>query len=294
MEISVIVPCFRSRQTIADTLDSLRQQDFRGSYEIVVADSSDDDTSEWLSKTYPDVRVVHSQTRLLPGAARNLGANASSGEFLAFIDADARASRDWLSVLRARIDERSVVMVGAAIANANPETQPARTLYWLEFSEFLPGYPAQFRDVLSSCNLLIRRADFLAAGGFSGELGMSEDSLFSQAVGRGIFLETGTRVFHRHRTDWPTVRQHLFRLGYWSGYMRATIKMRGSDLRRVPLLSFGLTPLRLLRVIGRIRRYAQGRPSLLAEIPWLLAGLWSWNKGFYNGLRLLPEGGRRS
>jgi hypothetical protein len=76
--------------------------------------------------------------------------------------------------------------------------------------------------------------------------------------------------------------------------MRATINMRGSDLRRMPLLSFVLTPLRLVRVVGRIRRYAQDRPSLLAEIPWLLAGLWSWNKGFYEGLRLLPVGGRHS
>ncbi len=260
--------------------------------EVLVIDSSDDETAEWIREHFPQVKVYHSGSRLLPAAARNLGAQESGGRFLAFIDADARAAANWLSTLRARlIDNPAVVMVGGAVANANPEMPASRTLYWLEFSDFLPNQPAGFRRWLSSSNLLIRRDDFLSVKGFNPDFAMAEDHILSLTIGRGLFLETSTRIFHRHRTEWTGVREHLYRLGLWSGRFRATFPARGSGLRRLPISCFALTPWRLARIMSRVWRHDSERPRFTREIPWLIKGLWSWNKGFYEGLHLAHDPG---
>ncbi len=180
-------------------------------------------------------------------------------------------------------------MVGGAVANANPETPASRTLYWLEFSDFLPNQPAGFRRWLSSSNLLIRRDDFLLAKGFNPDFAMAEDLILSLMIGRGLFLETSTRIFHRHRSEWMRVREHLYRLGLWSGRFRATFAARGSGLRWLPISCFVLTPWRLAQIMSRVWRHDSARPRLAREIPWLITGLWTWNKGFYRGLRLAHD-----
>ena len=231
----------------------------------------------------------HSETRLLPGPARNFGFEKSRGRFIAFIDADAQAARNWLSTLHRRLNEDvGMTMIGAAVGNANPETAVARVLYWLEFSDFLPRQPPRFCRILSSSNLLLRRETFVKAKGFDPAYGMSEDMVFSLAIGRGLYLETATHILHRHRTDWTVVKQHLDRLGFWSGRYRATFAVSGSWLRRAPLLSFGLTPYRLFHVARRIFRHEPRRLQALYDLPKLVAGLWVWNKGFYRGVRMLP------
>ena len=222
-DVSVIIPCFRSRDTIGLTIESLLQQDFLGTMQVLVADSSDDGTAEWIRTSFPDVEVHHSETRLLPGPARNFGFEKSRGRFIAFIDADAQAARHRLSTLHRRLNEDvGMTMIGAAVGNANPETAVARVLYWLEFSDFLPRQPPRFCRILSSSNLLLRRETFVKAKGFDPAYGMSEDMVFSLAIGRGLYLETATHILHRHRTDWTVVKQHLDRLGFWSGRYRAT------------------------------------------------------------------------
>jgi hypothetical protein len=114
---------------------------------------------------------------------------------------------------------------------------------------------------------------------------MSEDMVFSFALGCGLFLETATHILHHHRTDWPKVQEHLHRLGYWSGRLRASFTIKGRWLRALPILSFGLTPYRLLFVLRRILRCEPKPLSALADLPRLIAGLWVWNCGFYEGIR---------
>jgi glycosyltransferase involved in cell wall biosynthesis len=289
IEVSVIIPSFRSRATIAGTLESILSQEFAHPLEVIVADSSDDGTADWIREHFPRVTVCHSDSRLLAGAARNMGAQQSRGRLLAFIDADARAAPNWLSTLHRRLrDDPQIVMVSAAIANANPENANARALYWLEFSEFLPNQRPGFRALLSSANLLIRREDFFAVKGFDAAFGMSEDLVLSMSLGRGLFLDTETTISHTHRTDWAHVKEHLYRLGWWSGRFRRTHVVRGSGLARLPLLSFGLTPYRFWHVFRRVWRCEPQRLVVLTGVPRLVAGLWAWNRGFYNGIREKP------
>jgi glycosyltransferase involved in cell wall biosynthesis len=88
--VSVVVPAFNAAQTIQDTLHSVSRQTHRTLEVIVVDDGSTDGTAAIARRhavTDPRFRVV-SQPNNGVAAARNAGIEASTGDFVAFIDAD--------------------------------------------------------------------------------------------------------------------------------------------------------------------------------------------------------------
>ncbi len=87
MLFSVIIPTYNRLGLLREELASVRSQRFLNFEVIVVDDGSTDGTSEALSKEGDWLRVL-SQPNRGPGAARNLGAQAAHGEYLAFLDSD--------------------------------------------------------------------------------------------------------------------------------------------------------------------------------------------------------------
>lgn len=291
-DVCFIVPSYNSRRTIRATLDSIYAQRSERRIEVVVVDSSADGTADWLKQLYPQLRVLESETRLFAGAARNRGARETAAPLLAFLDADASAVPDWLeSLFRNLAAHPNVSLVGGSVANANPESLPSRLLHWIEFSEYLPGLPSGFRQALSSSNLLVRRDEFLANGGFDADYGMAEDLLLCRKwPDGGLFFEGKTGIFHSHRSTWEEVREHLQSLGYWSGLYRAKHRSSGSWLRGLPLASFGLPFLRAPRIVARVLRgnWKEGVKAVLL-LPLLLWALFEWSIGFQRGLRAVSN-----
>ena len=285
--ISLVIPSFRSRATISDTLHSALEQRISQPLEVLLVDSSDDGTADWVRQRFPHVQVHHSPQRLLPGAARNRGAQLSRGKYLAFLDSDVIAPPEWLKRLLDLLKRHPRSrLAGAAVGCANPESPAARALYWIEFSEFLPASPSGVRKALSSSNLLIRKEDFEQSGGFDEQFAMAEDLIFCQQLGGELRLETSLSVSHRQREDWDEVRRHLKRLGFWSGRYRTTFRVAGSGLQKLPLLSFALLSIRLWRILSRVRAAGSSTPQIkLADLPWLVGGLTDWCSGFYRGLQ---------
>ena len=88
--VSIVVPAFNAAQTIEETLHSVSQQTYSALEVIVVDDGSTDGTAEIArrhSLDDPRFRVV-SQPNGGVASARNTGIAASTGDFVAFIDAD--------------------------------------------------------------------------------------------------------------------------------------------------------------------------------------------------------------
>ena len=286
-DVSIVIPSYQSRETIGATLDSILKQRTALNVQILVVDSSTDGTHTWIRKNYPNVGLVHQNSRLFPGAARNLGAHQSTGPYLAFLDADAEADPDWLQTLHSKLVAMPEIgLIGSAIANGNRDSLASLVLHWIEFSEFLPSLPSGFRPALSSSNLLIRRQDFLFCGGFPEDVAMAEDLLFSKRLTGDPYFTGGVQIQHRHRPDWRLVWRHLWALGYWSGRYRLHHFVPGAWLRRAPLLSFALPILRTVRILGRVFRssWKEGFLALLC-LPFLLLGLFTWSTGFYKGVR---------
>ena len=88
-EFSVIIPAYNSEATLARALDSVFAQTWPAHEVIVIDDGSTDDTLQ-VARGFGDrVRVIH-QSNAGVSMARNRGAEAATGDWLAFLDAD-----DW-------------------------------------------------------------------------------------------------------------------------------------------------------------------------------------------------------
>ena len=85
--VSVIIPAYNAEAYIAETVQSALDQTYRDFEIIVVDDGSTDRTAECLEPFGDKVRVLR-QPNGGVAQARNNGVKASSGAWLAFLDAD--------------------------------------------------------------------------------------------------------------------------------------------------------------------------------------------------------------
>ena len=86
---SIIIPAYNAAATLARALDSVLMQTWPAHEIIVVDDGSSDATAAVVASYGDKVRYLY-QHNAGVSAARNVGAKAASGDWLAFLDAD-----DW-------------------------------------------------------------------------------------------------------------------------------------------------------------------------------------------------------
>ncbi|MGO8754175.1 MAG: glycosyltransferase family 2 protein [Gallionellaceae bacterium] len=86
---SIVIPAYNAAETLACALDSVLAQTWLPHEVIVVDDGSSDNTEEVVA-AYGDRVTYLRQKNAGPSAARNLGVETASGDWIAFLDAD-----DW-------------------------------------------------------------------------------------------------------------------------------------------------------------------------------------------------------
>src|SRR5215472_280019 len=86
--VSIIIPCFRQAHLLGEAIESVLSQSYPD-FEIVVVDDGSPDDPLQVVRRYSSVRYLRQNNRGLP-AARNRGIEASTGEYLIFLDADDR------------------------------------------------------------------------------------------------------------------------------------------------------------------------------------------------------------
>ncbi|MDO9219771.1 MAG: glycosyltransferase [Thiobacillus sp.] len=94
---SVVIPAYNSAATLARAIESVRAQTWPAHEIIVVDDGSSDATAEIARQFGGAVRLIQ-QPNSGVSVARNAGAAAASGDWLAFLDAD-----DWYAPDRLRL-----------------------------------------------------------------------------------------------------------------------------------------------------------------------------------------------
>lgn len=86
--VSVVVPAFNAEETLRQAVDSVLRQTVADLEVIVVDDGSSDSTLVRASETGDPRVLAIKQKNAGPSAARNHGASAARGRYLAFLDAD--------------------------------------------------------------------------------------------------------------------------------------------------------------------------------------------------------------
>ena len=97
--VSVVIGAYNAERFIEETLASVLDQTLAEPYEVIVVDDGSTDATASIAKRFvdrdPRVRFIHKDNGG-SASARNAGARAACGEFLAILDADDRCHRDRL------------------------------------------------------------------------------------------------------------------------------------------------------------------------------------------------------
>ena len=107
-EVSVIIPFYRGIDWLREAIDSVLSQTFDDYEIIVVNDGSNEDTSDFL-RQYSDKIVYIKKENGGPSTARNVGIEAATGRYIAFLDSDDRWLKTKLEIQVERMKNSGAV-----------------------------------------------------------------------------------------------------------------------------------------------------------------------------------------
>ena len=180
MRTSIIIPAWNLWETTASCLHSLARHD-AGMQVVVVDNGSSDATGPELEplgrKLFGDrFRRVRLPENLGFAAGCNAGARAADGDALLFLNNDTQVSPGWLPPLEEALAAPGVGAVGPLLLYPDGRTQHCGVSFTLLggvrhlYADFPGEHPAVRREhplqAITGAALLLRRADFEAAGGF--------------------------------------------------------------------------------------------------------------------------------
>jgi len=175
---SLIIPAYNEARLLGrllDSVDAARATYGRGdAVEVIVADNASTDRTAVIAAMRGS-RVIAVERRVI-AAARNAGARAARGEFLAFVDADAQVHPGtFVEIDRALADPR--VVAGATGARLE------RWSIGIAFT-YAMIVPIVFVTGMDTGVTFCRKEDFEAIGGYDESRLVAEDVAFLWALRR--------------------------------------------------------------------------------------------------------------
>jgi len=263
---SVVVPTHNRAALLPSSLEALMTQDYESEYEVVVVDDgSVDETPRVLAdwcRLYPTRIRAFRQENAGPAKARNRGARAASGSFLAFIDDDCLADRSWLRNLVRVADQSEAAAVAGAVINRDTGWV-GRYINKESVINHVFSDSGEVMEIITG-NFGVRTEVFRTLEGFDEEIRVAggEDTEFGLrlvAAGHGIAHAPEARVYHPAIERTASYLKMIFR----HGRGLRTLSKRFPRYRiRLPLLRFlwVLWPIRDWPVKDYLRYRRQGIP----------------------------------
>ncbi|MCL5102497.1 MAG: glycosyltransferase [Armatimonadetes bacterium] len=182
--ISVIICTHRRPDSLANTLESLVEQTWKGSeWELIVVEN-DRDASPLVAKVvqeFQDRLPVRWCMETVPNLsrARNLGAREGRGEYLAYLDDDVEVCAEWLEQVMLGCKEHSPDFCGGPSYPLYRISKPG----WFK-DEYATGYVygndvRELRDdeYFGGMNFTVRKELVQTLGGFREELGRAGNKI---------------------------------------------------------------------------------------------------------------------
>lgn len=184
--VSAVICTHNQSRLLSMALDRLVGQSANPSHwEIVVIDNASTDTTAEVVRSCINahselsIRYVY-EPKLGLSNARNTGYQCARGQYIAYLDDDALAPRDWIDKIIQLAEETSPGpdCIGGKIVPFYLSPRPA----WFRdaYETFTLGddkRPLRPGEVLSGSNMVWRREAIETVGGFNPQLGVSGDDL---------------------------------------------------------------------------------------------------------------------
>ena len=134
-------------------------------YEVIVVNDGSRDRTLEIAENYGYCRIINQPNKGL-SAARNVGAEAATGEIVAYTDSDCVADPDWLTYLVAKMEASDLAACGG------PNFPPPEDDMVPAAVAVAPGGPThvlisdEVAEHIAGCNMAFRRDVLLQLGGF--------------------------------------------------------------------------------------------------------------------------------
>jgi len=210
--ISIIVPALNEEKYIKPTLKALKNQDYKGKYEIIVADGMSKDNTVRIAKKFADKVITVKQKGVAAG--RNEGAKIAKGEILLFLDADTILLFNGLTEISRPFRSKKVIGVACSILALSPEAKDF-ALYW-SFNQFMRKSMETKKPQIPGICCAYRKKTFEKVGGFNEYLNTLEDFELSERIskeGKIVFIpNTLALTSNRRIRKWgrmKSIRKYL-------------------------------------------------------------------------------------
>ncbi len=264
--VSIIIPAFNAESTLNECLARIFQSAYEA-IEVILVDDGSTDSTRAIAASFP-ARVVPTEGRVGPAAARNLGARLAEGDILFFIDTDVMLRPDSIDRVVKRFEEGDVDAVCGvqAVCMRHRDLVSQYKNLWMRWTYLrLRGDVPLFYTTAAA----ILRSRFWEAGGFDPAYGTPslEDTAFGQKLAR-----LGIRVQVQPDLEVEHVKRYSL-----AGLLQ-------TDFRRAVALS---------AIEAAAPRRARGRTTAPCRRPTSRASRWP-GSGRWRSLPGWPSGHRRS
>jgi O-antigen biosynthesis protein len=226
--VSVVVCAYNAERTMRPCLASLEKLNYPN-YEVIVVNDGSKDRTLAISEGFPYCRIISQENKGL-SVARNVGAEAATGEIVAYTDSDCVADPDWLIYLIGTMEEKGVAACGG------PNFAPTEDSLVPEAVAVSPGAPChvllddEIAEHIAGCNMAFRRDVLLGIGGFDPIFHAAGDDVDIcwrlQDAGYQIGYSAAGFVWHFRRN---TVKAYI---GQQKGYGKAEALVYGKHPER--------------------------------------------------------------
>lgn len=124
IQLSVIIVNFRSEHNLGECIASIYDKLDFGGKEIIIVNNDEKETLEAIRDRFPEVRIIKSDKNIGFGSANNLGVRSAEGEFLLFLNPDARILSGKLEDIFQEFDEENNLgILGTRLVTKEGKTQ---------------------------------------------------------------------------------------------------------------------------------------------------------------------------
>ena len=217
---------------LRQTLESIAAQHYEaGNIEVIVVTQNqamEPETTQ-LINSLPGELIQVADT-LTISEMRNQGVEHSSGDYLAFLDADVQIEQNWVASMLSALQEEPNRVIVSAVQSCSPDA-PVLEKIRTELSNVSIDCNVQF---LPGRNLFLSRSTFEKSGGFPAHLVTCEDYYFTQKVAEQGLLYYTSRSNYVHLGE-DKQFDLMFKKEIWRGQSNLhSLKGRKIPLSEIP------------------------------------------------------------
>jgi GT2 family glycosyltransferase len=275
-EISVVIVTYNRLKDAEETIESIINQSIKPS-EIIVIDNGSDPPFKMKSSTR-NLKLIRFSKEVGTSNSRNYGASIANGEYLALIDDDAIADKNWLEEIQEGIKTGADILGGPL----KPIFEVPPPKWWNE-KDF--GGVAAVGNIneIWGANMIIKKEVFRKIGFFNPEIDRRKGKLLNneetdwidRARRRGhyILFMPKTVVYHKVKSYRMTLKYILKWWYYWGKSLKMKNGYRSSDESQGSFLKSGVNIFKnMLSLVNPFIIFSE-KSVRIKKIAWIMSML---------------------